>query len=41
MTSWGYSALDIIAKYAVTLLIILYVAEEPDEVCGGEDYGRV
>jgi halorhodopsin len=41
MTSWGYSVLDIVAKYAVTLLIILYIVEEPDEVCGGEDYGRV
>lgn len=41
MTSWAYSVLDIVAKYLVTILIILYVAEEPDEVCGGEDYGRV
>lgn len=40
VTSWAYSVLDILAKYLVTILIILYVAEEPDEICGGEDYGR-
>lgn len=40
VTSWAYSALDILAKYLVTILIILYVAEEPEEITGGEDYGR-
>lgn len=37
-TSWGYSLLDILAKYVVTILIVRYVAEEPDSVTGGEDY---
>lgn len=37
-TSWGYSLLDIVAKYAVTLLIVRYVADEPEEILGGEDY---
>lgn len=37
-TSWGYSILDIVAKYAVTLLIVRYVADEPDEILGGGDY---
>lgn len=41
MTSWGYSALDVLAKYLVTILIVLYVADEPDSVTGGDDYGRV
>lgn len=39
MTSWGYSVLDIVAKYIVTILIVLYVAEEPEEIEGGDDYG--
>lgn len=40
VTSWGYSALDILAKYLVTILIVLYVADEPEEITGGGDYGR-
>ena len=39
VTSWGYSLLDILAKYIVTLLIVKYVADEPESVTGGgEDY---
>jgi len=38
-TSWGYSALDIVAKYVVSLLIVLYVVEEPDSIKAGTDYG--
>ncbi|MHC3438423.1 bacteriorhodopsin [Natrialbaceae archaeon A-gly3] len=38
-TSWGYSILDIISKYAVTLLIMFYLADEPSEVTAGADYG--
>ncbi len=39
LTSWGYSILDIITKYIVTMLIMVYVAKEPPEICGGSDYG--
>ena len=39
LTSWGYSILDIITKYIVTMLIMFYVIKEPAEICGGPDYG--
>ncbi len=39
MTSWGYSVLDIVSKYIVTVLIVLYVIEEPDTITAGADYG--
>ncbi len=39
LTSWGYSILDIITKYIVTMLIMFYVIEEPPEITGGSDYG--
>ncbi|ARS90425.1 bacteriorhodopsin [Natrarchaeobaculum aegyptiacum] len=39
ITSWGYSFLDIISKYVVTLLIMLWLANEPSEVTAGADYG--
>lgn len=32
ITSWGYSILDIIAKYLFTILLVLYVKEEPDAI---------
>ena len=38
-TSWGYSILDIITKYIVTILIMLYVAKEPETITAGEEYG--
>ncbi len=40
MTSWGYSILDIISKYIVTVLIMLYVAEEPAEIITGAGYSE-
>lgn len=39
LTSWGYSVLDIVTKYIVTLLIMLYLAKEDDAVTGGPGYG--
>ena len=41
LTSWGYSILDIVAKYAFSFLVVLYVVDEPDEVTGGEDWGSL
>ncbi|MDZ7689119.1 MAG: bacteriorhodopsin [Halobacteriales archaeon] len=38
-TSWGYSALDIVAKYIVSMLIVLYVVDEPASIKAGTDYG--
>lgn len=38
-TSWGYSVLDIVSKYAVTMLIMVYVAKEPNEIVAGTGYG--
>ncbi len=39
LTSWGYSVLDIITKYIVTVLIMLYVVKEPAEITAGSAYG--
>jgi len=39
ITSWGYSILDIITKYIVTVLIMMWLAKEPSEVTAGADYG--
>ncbi|MDG5817437.1 bacteriorhodopsin [Natronococcus sp. A-GB7] len=39
MTSWGYSVLDIITKYIVTVLIVMYVIKEPETITGDADYG--
>ena len=39
LTSWGYSILDIITKYIVTLLIMLYLVKEGDAITGGLKYG--
>jgi halorhodopsin len=39
LTSWGYSILDIITKYIVTVLIMLYVVKEPAEITAGSAYG--
>ncbi len=39
LTSWGYSILDIITKYIVTLLIMLYLVKEGDAITGGLSYG--
>ncbi|MEM1271502.1 MAG: bacteriorhodopsin, partial [Bacteroidota bacterium] len=32
VTSWGYSFLDIIAKYAFTIILVLYVKTEPEAI---------
>ena len=32
ITSWGYSFLDIIAKYLFTILLVLYVKMEPEAI---------
>ncbi|WP_293032560.1 bacteriorhodopsin [Natronococcus sp.] len=39
MTSWGYSVLDIITKYIVTVLIVMYVIKEPETITADADYG--
>jgi len=41
ITSWGYSAFDLVAKYGFTLLVVLYVIDEPEEVTASEDWGSV
>ncbi|WP_254863481.1 bacteriorhodopsin [Halovivax gelatinilyticus] len=38
-TSWGYSILDVITKYVVTMLIMFYVTNEPSAIVGGTDWG--
>ena len=39
VTSWAYSALDIVAKYIFGFLVVRYVADEPSGVTAGADYG--
>jgi halorhodopsin len=39
VTSWGYSAFDIVAKYGFSFLLIRYVVNNVDTVGGGADYG--
>ncbi|MDS0476690.1 bacteriorhodopsin [Natrinema sp. 1APR25-10V2] len=39
VTSWGYSVLDIITKYVVTFVAMRYIADEPNAITGGADYG--
>jgi len=39
ITSWGYSAFDVVAKYGFTFLVVLYVVDEPDEVTAGDEWG--
>jgi halorhodopsin len=39
ITSWGYSAFDIIAKYGFSFLVINYVVNNVDTVSEGADYG--
>jgi len=40
ITSWGYSAFDILAKYLFSFLVIRYVVNNVETVGGGLDYGR-
>ena len=39
ITSWGYSAFDLVAKYAFSFIVINYVVNNVDRVSGGADYG--
>ena len=39
ITSWGYSAFDIVAKYAFSFLVVNYVVNNVDTVSQGADYG--
>ncbi|OAQ51911.1 hypothetical protein HTG_14765 [Natrinema mahii] len=39
ITSWGYSILDVITKYVVTFVAMLYIVDEPDAITSGTDYG--
>jgi len=39
ITSWGYSAFDIVAKYAFSFLVINYVVNNVDTISGGAEYG--
>ena len=39
VTSWAYSALDIVAKYLFGFLVVRYVVDEPRGVTAGTDYG--
>ncbi len=39
VTSWGYSALDIVAKYALSIIIVVWVRDNVDIISGGAEYG--
>ena len=39
LTSWGYSAFDIVAKYLFSFLVVKYVIDNVETVSGGSDYG--
>ncbi|MEF8782204.1 MAG: bacteriorhodopsin [Haloarculaceae archaeon] len=39
ITSWGYSAFDLVAKYLFSFLVINYVVKNVDVVGGGSEYG--
>jgi halorhodopsin len=39
VTSWGYSAFDLVAKYAFSFLVINYVVNNVDTLSGGSEYG--
>jgi len=39
VTSWGYSALDIVSKYALSIIIVVWVRDNIDIVSGGAEYG--
>jgi len=39
LTSWGYSAFDIVAKYGFSFLVINYVINNVDTISGGAEYG--
>jgi halorhodopsin len=39
ITSWGYSAFDVVAKYAFSFLVINYVVNNVETISGGAEYG--
>jgi len=39
ITSWGYSAFDVVAKYGFSFLVINYVVNNVETVSRGADYG--
>jgi len=39
ITSWGYSAFDLVAKYLFSFLVINYTVKNVDTVSAGQDYG--
>jgi len=39
VTSWGYSAFDVVAKYGFSFLVINYVVNNVDTISGGAEYG--
>jgi len=39
VTSWGYSAFDLVAKYGFSFLVINYVVNNVDTLSGGAEYG--
>jgi len=39
ITSWGYSAFDVVAKYGFSFLVINYTINNVDTVSGGAEYG--
>ncbi|MCU4717451.1 bacteriorhodopsin [Halapricum hydrolyticum] len=39
LTSWGYSAFDIVAKYLFSFLVVKYVVDNVGKVSGGSEYG--
>ncbi len=39
VTSWGYSAFDLVAKYGFSFLVINYAVNNVDKVSQGPDYG--
>ena len=39
ITSWGYSAFDLVAKYGFSFLVIRYAVNNVDRVSQGPDYG--
>ena len=39
ITSWGYSVLDVVSKYIVTVLVVTYVVKEPETITASSDYG--
>ena len=39
VTSWGYSAFDLVAKYGFSFLVINYVINNVDTLSGGAEYG--